>query len=180
MALGGVPGVFVGLGFFAKQGEVLLIIPALLVLLAVVSPRSWKVKLGQSLATVVAMVVSAGWYIVAVALWPSSSRPYIGGSTNNFMWDLTLGDNGFSRLSGNGSAPGDGAGGVPGDGAGQGGSSVSDAAQGAASAVNDGMAQTGSSGQGIPCRKADPPEAAVMVARRFLVNRAFSGCLTSS
>lgn len=82
---------FVGLGFFAKQGEVLLIIPALLVLLAVVSPRSWKVKLGQSLATVVAMVVSAGWYIVAVALWPSSSRPYIGGSTNNFIWDLTLG-----------------------------------------------------------------------------------------
>lgn len=139
-------GVFVGLGFLAKQGEVLLIIPALVVLLAVVSPRSWKVKLGQSLATVAAMVVSAGWYIVAVALWPSSSRPYIGGSTNNSIWELTLGYNGFSRLSGNGSAPGGGAGGGPG-GAGQGGSSGSDAAQGAASAASNGMGQAGSSGQ---------------------------------
>ena len=139
-------GVFVGLGFLAKQGEVLLIIPALVVLLAVASPRSWKVKLGQSLATVAAMIVSAGWYIVAVALWPSSSRPYIGGSTNNSIWELTLGYNGFSRLSGNGSAPGGGAGGGPG-GAGQGGSSVSDAAQGAASAASSGMGQAGSSGQ---------------------------------
>lgn len=139
-------GVFVGLGFLAKQGEVLLIIPALVVLLAVVSPRSWKVKLGQSLATVAAMVVSAGWYIVAVALWPSSSRPYIGGSTNNSIWELTLGYNGFSRLSGKGSAPGGGAGGGPG-GAGQGGNSASDAVQGAASAASNGMGQTGSFGQ---------------------------------
>lgn len=143
-------GVFVGLGFLAKQGEVLLIIPALVVLLALVSPRSWKVKLGQSLATVAAMVVSAGWYIVAVALWPSSSRPYIGGSTNNSIWELTLGYNGFSRLSGNGSAPGGGSGGGPG-GAGQAGSSASDAAegaaQGAASAASNGMGQGGSSGQ---------------------------------
>lgn len=139
-------GVFVGLGFLAKQGEVLLIIPALVVLLAVVSQRSWKVKLGQSLATVAAMVVSAGWYIVAVAVWPSSSRPYIGGSTNNSIWELTLGYNGFSRLSGNGSAPGGGAGGGP-DGAGQGVSSGSDAAQGAASAASNGMAQAGNSGQ---------------------------------
>lgn len=143
-------GVFVGLGFLAKQGEVLLIIPALVVLLAVVSPRSWKVKLGQSLATVAAMVVSAGWYIVAVALWPSSSRPYIGGSTNNSIWELTLGYNGFSRLSGNGSAPGGGSGSGPG-GAGQAGSSASNAAQGAAqgaaSAATNGVGQGGSSGQ---------------------------------
>lgn len=136
-------GVFVGFGFLAKQGEVLLIIPALVVLLAVVSPRSWKVKLGQSLAALAAMVVSAGWYILAVAVWPSSSRPYIGGSTNNSIWELTLGYNGFNRLSGNDGGPGGG----PGGGAGKGGGSASEAAQGAVSTVNGGMAQAGNSGQ---------------------------------
>ena len=76
-------GAFVGLGFLAKQGEVLLIIPALVVLLMVVSPRSWLVRIGQSFAALAAMIVSAGWYILAVALWPSSSRPYRGVASNN-------------------------------------------------------------------------------------------------
>jgi 4-amino-4-deoxy-L-arabinose transferase-like glycosyltransferase len=46
------------------------------------------------------MVVAAGWWVATVELWPASSRPYIGGSQNNSVLELTLGYNGFGRLTG--------------------------------------------------------------------------------
>ncbi len=54
------------------------------------------------LAATGALVVSAGWFIALVALWPAASRPYIGGSTNNSLWELALGYNGLGRLLGSG------------------------------------------------------------------------------
>ena len=47
------------------------------------------------------MVVSGGWYLALVELWPASSRPYIGGSQHNSIIELTLGYNGLGRLTGN-------------------------------------------------------------------------------
>jgi 4-amino-4-deoxy-L-arabinose transferase-like glycosyltransferase len=47
------------------------------------------------------MIGAAGWWIAVVELWPASSRPYIGGSTNNSVLDLVFGYNGFGRLTGN-------------------------------------------------------------------------------
>jgi hypothetical protein len=57
------------------------------------------------------VVVSAGWYIALVELWPASDRPYIGGSTNNSLLELALGYNGLGRIfgsSGNGGGGGRG------------------------------------------------------------------------
>ncbi len=48
----------------------------------------------------VAMVVSAGWFVALVSLWPSDSRPYIGGSTDNSLLQLALGYNGLGRVFG--------------------------------------------------------------------------------
>ena len=45
-------------------------------------------------------MVSGGWYLALVDLWPASSRPYIGGSQHNSIIELTLGYNGFGRLTG--------------------------------------------------------------------------------
>ncbi len=58
-------------------------------------------------------MVSAGWYIAIVELVPASMRPYIGGSQNNSLLELTLGYNGLGRLTGDetGSVGGGGAGG---------------------------------------------------------------------
>jgi hypothetical protein len=58
-------------------------------------------------------VVSAGWWVVAVWLWPAESRPYIGGSTNNTVLDLVFGYNGLGRIFG-GSGNGGGGGGMTG------------------------------------------------------------------
>ena len=53
------------------------------------------------------MVVSAGWYIALVSLWPADSRPYIAGSTDNSLLQLAFGYNGIERIAGNeGGGPG--------------------------------------------------------------------------
>lgn len=49
---------------------------------------------------------------MAVELWPSATRPYIGGSTNNSLWELAIGYHGLGRLLG---GSGNGAGGVGGE-----------------------------------------------------------------
>jgi hypothetical protein len=53
------------------------------------------------LGAAAALIVSAGWYVVLTMLWPSDSRPYMAGSTNNSFMNLVLGYNGFGRVLGN-------------------------------------------------------------------------------
>jgi 4-amino-4-deoxy-L-arabinose transferase-like glycosyltransferase len=56
----------------------------------------------------------AGTVLLAVALWPASSRPYIGGSTDNSPLELAFGYNGLGRIFGQGrSGGGPGAGDLP-------------------------------------------------------------------
>jgi 4-amino-4-deoxy-L-arabinose transferase-like glycosyltransferase len=47
------------------------------------------------------MLGAAGWWIAIVQLTPAASRPYVGGSQNNSLWNLMFGYNGFGRLTGN-------------------------------------------------------------------------------
>ncbi|MBM7367953.1 ArnT family glycosyltransferase [Gordonia hydrophobica] len=106
-------GVAVGFGFLTKQLEVMLIVPAMAVTYLAFGPRTWLRRLGHLFASLGALIVSAGWWILTVELWPASSRPYIGGSQNNSILELTLGYNGIGRLDGNetGSVGGGGDGG---------------------------------------------------------------------
>ncbi|WP_287001220.1 MULTISPECIES: ArnT family glycosyltransferase [Gordonia] len=94
-------GVFVGFGFLTKQLQVMLIVPGLAITYFAFGPGGWGRRLTHCFAALGAMIVSAGWWLLAVALWPVSSRPWIGGSQNNSVMELTLGYNGFGRLSGN-------------------------------------------------------------------------------
>ena len=59
-----------------------------------------RARLARLAAAVGALVVSAGWYLLLVALWPASARPYIGGSQHNSIVELALGYNGLGRLTG--------------------------------------------------------------------------------
>ncbi|WP_406814388.1 glycosyltransferase family 39 protein [Mycobacterium sp. M23085] len=94
-------GAAVGLGFLAKTLQVALILPALgaAFLVAAGYPLAARIRrLGIATAT---LMVSGGWYLLLVELWPSSSRPYIGGSQHNSIIELSLGYNGIGRLTGN-------------------------------------------------------------------------------
>lgn len=105
-------GVLVGLGFITKMGQALLVVPALALAHLLAAPTSLRRRITDLLGAGVAMVASAGWYIAAVDLWPASSRPYVGGSTNDSLLELALGYNGLGRLiGGSGGNGGAGAGG---------------------------------------------------------------------
>ncbi|MBF6357349.1 glycosyltransferase family 39 protein [Nocardia higoensis] len=93
-------GAFIGFGFLAKQLQVLLVVPALALTYLVAGPPRLGKRLAQLFAAGAAMVVAAGWWLLAVELWPASSRPWIGGSQNNSIIELTLGYNGLGRLNG--------------------------------------------------------------------------------
>jgi 4-amino-4-deoxy-L-arabinose transferase-like glycosyltransferase len=111
-------GVAIGFAFLAKLLQALLVTPALaLVVLVAVGGSGWQ-RLRDLTVGLVAMVVSAGWYLALVSLWPSDSRPYIGGSTNNSLLQLALGYNGLGRVFGGDGNPGGGSGSGPGGGEG--------------------------------------------------------------
>jgi 4-amino-4-deoxy-L-arabinose transferase-like glycosyltransferase len=105
-------GALVGLGFLGKQLQVALVVPALALVYLVVAPTTLRRRIVDLVAAGVAIVVSAGWYVLLVQLWPASSRPYIGGSTDNSLLELALGYNGLGRILG-GEGNGGGGGGRP-------------------------------------------------------------------
>ncbi|MEU3402652.1 glycosyltransferase family 39 protein [Streptomyces sp. NPDC006670] len=94
-------GAAVGLGFLAKTLQAFVILPPLALLYAVCAPTRLRRRLGQLLLAGAAMVVTGGWWVAVVELWPASSRPYIGGSQHNSFLELTFGYNGLGRLNGN-------------------------------------------------------------------------------
>ncbi|MBN9743831.1 MULTISPECIES: glycosyltransferase family 39 protein [unclassified Amycolatopsis] len=106
-------GVAIGFGFLAKMLQAFLVLPAFALAYLVATPIALGKRLLHLLAGLGAVVVSAGWYLAVVALWPAADRPYIGGSQNNSLFELTLGYNGFGRITGDetgsvGGSPGGG------------------------------------------------------------------------
>ncbi|MDP9259285.1 MAG: glycosyltransferase family 39 protein, partial [Actinomycetota bacterium] len=94
-------GALIGFGFLAKMLQAFLVVPGFALIYLVVAPTTIWRRVAHVLAGAVAMVVSAGWWVAIVALWPASSRPYIGGSQDNSILNLIFGYNGFGRLTGN-------------------------------------------------------------------------------
>ena len=95
-------GLFVGVGFLAKQLQVLLVLPALALTYLIAGPPALGKRIAQLLAAGAAMVVGAGWWLLIAVLWPTDRRPYFGGSQHNSIIELTLGYNGLDRLDGGG------------------------------------------------------------------------------
>lgn len=106
-------GVALGFAFLTKMLQGLLVLPAFGLAYLLFANNGWLKRIAQLLGAAVALVVSAGWFVVATILTPASSRPYIGGSTDNSFMDLVWGYNGVGRISG-GSGGGPGGGGAGG------------------------------------------------------------------
>ncbi|MFI7014241.1 ArnT family glycosyltransferase [Streptomyces sp. NPDC050164] len=93
-------GAAIGFAFLAKTLQAFLILPPLALVHGVCAPVTVKKRIGQLAAALAAIVVSGGWWVAIVELWPASLRPYIGGSQNNSFLELTFGYNGLGRLNG--------------------------------------------------------------------------------
>jgi 4-amino-4-deoxy-L-arabinose transferase-like glycosyltransferase len=93
-------GVAVGFGFLAKMLQAFLVLPAFAMAYLIAAPVPLGKRLLHLLGALGAVVVSAGWYLAVVALWPAADRPYIGGSQRNSLWELVFGYNGFGRITG--------------------------------------------------------------------------------
>jgi 4-amino-4-deoxy-L-arabinose transferase-like glycosyltransferase len=109
-------GVFVGFGFLTKMLQALLVVPAYALAYLFAGPPKLGKRIWQLLLAGLAVVVAAGWYIAIVELVPESMRPYIGGSQNNSLLELTLGYNGLGRLNGEETGSVGGGGGAAGGG----------------------------------------------------------------
>jgi 4-amino-4-deoxy-L-arabinose transferase-like glycosyltransferase len=106
-------GALVGVGFLAKMLQAFLVVPALSAVWLLAAPVGLRRRVRDLLLAGVAMLVSAGWWVLVVELWPADARPYIGGSQTNSVLELIFGYNGFGRLTGDetgsvGGAPGGG------------------------------------------------------------------------
>ena len=98
-------GTAIGFAFLTKMLQGLLVLPGFALAYLWASPSRMWTRVWHLLAALGAVIVSAGWFVVLVAVWPASSRPYIGGSTDNSLWELAIGYNGLGRIfggSGNG------------------------------------------------------------------------------
>ena len=94
-------GALIGFAFLAKMLQAFLVVPGMALAYSVAAPGTIRRRAGQLAIGAAAMVMAAGWWVLAVQLTPAAERPYIGGSQNNSLWNLIFGYNGFGRLSGN-------------------------------------------------------------------------------
>ncbi|MFZ0159356.1 MAG: glycosyltransferase family 39 protein, partial [Kineosporiaceae bacterium] len=100
-------GAALGVAFLTKMLQGFLVVPGFALTYLVAAPTTMATRLRHTLLAGGSMLLSAGWYVAAVELWPASARPYIGGSTDNSLLDLVFGYNGLGRITG-------GQGGTPG------------------------------------------------------------------
>jgi 4-amino-4-deoxy-L-arabinose transferase-like glycosyltransferase len=93
-------GIAVGFGFLAKMLQAVLVLPGCVLAYLVASHAPLRSRLTSVLAMCAALLMSGGWYLALVSLWPVGDRPYVGGSQHNSILELALGYNGFGRLTG--------------------------------------------------------------------------------
>ena len=99
-------GVTLGFAFLTKMLQGFLVLPGFAVAYLLLAPTSWRKRALHLAIAAAALVVSSGWWVLAVQLIPRASRPYVGGSSDDSVLNLVLGYNGVSRLTGHGSRSG--------------------------------------------------------------------------
>lgn len=103
----------VGLGFEAKMGAALLVVPGMALAWLWVAPRGRLVAVRQLAWAGAALVAVALAWPVLVWLTPASGRPWISGTSDNSIWSLIWEYNGLGRLEGQTGGPASFGGGGP-------------------------------------------------------------------
>ena len=92
-------GTCAGFGFLTKMLQAFLVLPAFGAAYLLAAPAPVRARLAHLAAAAGAVVVSSGWWVLLVELWPGE-RPYVGGSQQDSVLELALGYNGLGRLTG--------------------------------------------------------------------------------
>ena len=93
-------GVLVGFAFLTKYLQAYVVLPAFLLTYLVAAHGGLRRRIGVLVAAGVAVLAASAWWVVIVELLPVDQRPYIGGSTDNSVFDLVLGYDGLGRIFG--------------------------------------------------------------------------------
>ena len=93
-------GLLVGYGFLTKMLQAFLVLPAFSAVWLLAAPLAWWPRIRALLVAGAALLVSAGWWVLVVELWPAADRPWIGGSQGDSVLELVFGYNGVGRLTG--------------------------------------------------------------------------------
>jgi 4-amino-4-deoxy-L-arabinose transferase-like glycosyltransferase len=95
----------VGLGFEAKMGAALMVVPGMALAWLWVAPRGRLVAIRQlAIAGAALLAVALAWPVL-VWLTPAANRPWISGTSDNSIWSLIWEYNGFGRLEGQTGGP---------------------------------------------------------------------------
>jgi 4-amino-4-deoxy-L-arabinose transferase-like glycosyltransferase len=94
-------GALLGFGFLTKMLQAFLLLPVFALVYLIAGPPRLGRRIWQLLVGGAAVVVAAGWWVAIVMLTPAADRPYVAGSTDNNILQLTFGYNGLGRLTGN-------------------------------------------------------------------------------
>jgi 4-amino-4-deoxy-L-arabinose transferase-like glycosyltransferase len=103
-------GALLGLGYLTKMLQAFLVLPAFALVYLWAGQPSLGKRLWQLLAGLAALVAAAGWWVAIDLLTPAAGRPYVGGSTDNNILQLTFGYNGLGRITGSENSAGGGGG----------------------------------------------------------------------
>ncbi len=109
-------GALLGLGYLTKMLQAFLVLPAFALAYLWAGRPGLGKRIWQTFVAGAALLAAAGWWVAVDLLTPAASLPYVGGSTDNNILQLTFGYNGLSRITG-GSGGAGGGGGGPGGGA---------------------------------------------------------------
>ena len=95
-----VAGVALGFAFLTKMLAGLMVLPAFAATYLCFAPEPLRKRLNHLLIAGMATLLSAGWWVLVVELWPTADRPYVSNSTDNSVLNLAVGYNGVNRLVG--------------------------------------------------------------------------------
>jgi 4-amino-4-deoxy-L-arabinose transferase-like glycosyltransferase len=103
-------GVCAGLGFEAKMGVALVVVPGIAAAWMLIAPQGRWRALRQVLAAAGAMTFVGGAWAALVELTPAASRPWVSGTSDNSALSLIFGYNGLGRVQGQTGGPAGGGG----------------------------------------------------------------------
>ena len=107
-----IAGLFTGLAFNTKMLQGLLLLPIMTIIYISFARPKFTTRMWHLGVAGIATIVSTFWWSILVWLTPVASRPWVGSTSDNSIWSLIFGYNGFGRLLGNGGGLGSRPGGM--------------------------------------------------------------------